>query len=674
VSSALHVDVIPLEFWSEPRWIVFKVEPPTKPGEKPKKVPYRVDLKHRAASTKPADWSSVEDAIGAVDRGLADGIGYALPEHEFTLLDLDDVTNGTGTMHPAAAAIIVALDTYTEWSHSGEGLHCLVRGRVPGGRRQTKATPWSGELAVWDHGRFVYLTGQLVPGPSTAIEERQAKLDEVCAEFLPERTPAAARPAQPIDVDDQELLERAFAARGGDELRVLYTGGWQGRYDSQSEADLALCSRLAFWFQRDPDRIDRVFRGSRLYRGKWERADYREDTIEKAIAGSADVYTPRAATSSLTSSRPRPGVTSSLVPHPSRGDEDEHLVPDLVPEQSTWVPVDIVAKAARPPEPPQIIGLLYPGLNHLVTGESEALKTWLMMIASTDELTAGRGVLWVDGDDVGSGALLERLRLLGADDGAIAERFAYVLPDEPLDASSRADVLEVVRSRGCRLAVFDGFNPLLLLHGLDPNKGTEIEVFYRLLDPIRKQDVAVVITDNVVKSSEARGAWAIGSERKKSKAEVHLGMKAIQPLVRGGVGRAKITVHKDRPGFLTRPSPGLLVVDASGDRCTWSFEEDTSRDDEGEFRPTELMERVSRFLEVRGTPASRNQIEEDVKGKGTYVRTAIDRLVVEGYAAEVEGPRKARLVRLERPFRKAEDEEVERLADRARADDEEQKP
>ena len=315
-------------------------------------------------------------------------------------------------------------------------------------------------------------------------------------------------------------------------------------------------------------------------------------------------------------------------------------------------------RAARPPEPPEIIGLLYPGYNHLISGESEALKTWLAIAAAVEELRSGRGVWWVDGDDVGEGALLERLRRFGADDEAIEKLFAYVLPDEPLDEHSRADALEVVQARACRLAVLDGFNPLLALHGLDPNNGVDVEKFYGLIRPIRAAGVAVVLTDNVVKSREARGAWAIGSERKKSKAEVHLGMQRLVPLVRGGTGKAKIAVHKDRPGHLVRPSPGIFVVDATEELCSWAIHEDESRDVEGEFRPTGLMERVSRYLELQREPCSRNEIEDMKLGKREYVRVAIDRLVAEGFATEFEGARGARLTRLERPFREDDEDEA----------------
>ena len=77
---------------------------------------------------------------------------------------------------------------------------------------------------------------------------------------------------------------------------------------------------------------------------------------------------------------------------------------------------------------------------------------------------------------------------------------------------------------------------------------------------------------------------------------------------------------------------------------------------QGDFRPTGLMEKVSRYLELRDEPQSRNEIEKDVKGKGTYVRIAIDRLVKEGYAEAFDGPRGAQLVRLKRAFREAEEE------------------
>jgi hypothetical protein len=656
-------DAIPAELRRRDQWVVWRLE--TRDG-RTTKVPYTAaDPWQKASSTSPATWAPFDAAYDAAF--WADGVGYVFAgDDPYTGIDLDGFTEAD------RSRIVQLLSSYTERSVNG-GLHVIVAGALNGAGRHPQ------DFGVFDRGRYFVVTGDHLDDTPTTIEQRQPELDQFLADYLPrQQPPRQPLPPQPVDLDDEELLERAFASKSGPGLRALYGGDWQGRYGSQSEADLGLCRRLAFWFGRDPLRVDRVFRTSRLYRGKWERDDYRERTIDAAIAGTTDVYsapgqdTSRPATTSpRTSPRLRPEgrfqTTSSTSPPPlsiggeGRGQND--LAPDLAPDPDpgrvSWLPIDVVALAARPPEPPEIIDLLYPGYNHLLSGESEALKTWLMNIAASVEMPAGHGVVWVDGDDVGPGALLERLRLLGVDDATTAADFAYFLPDDPLDAAGQASLLRVVRERLCRLAVFDGFNPLLVLHGLDPNSGTDIETFYRLLDPIRKEGVAVVITDNVVKSPDARGGWAIGSERKRSKAEVHLSMKALQPLLRGGVGRAKIVVRKDRPGFLTRPSPGVLVVDAAaGGRCTWRIEPDTSRGEEGSvFRPTALMERVSKFLELVHEPRSRNQIEDGVKGKSDYVRLAVELLCAEAYCEEFEGPRKARMVRLVRIYRAADDPE-----------------
>jgi hypothetical protein len=56
---------------------------------------------------------------------------------------------------------------------------------------------------------------------------------------------------------------------------------------SQSGADLYLCSRIAT-YSRVPDQIDRIFTKSALYRDKWERADYKQKTIDLALKKKPD--------------------------------------------------------------------------------------------------------------------------------------------------------------------------------------------------------------------------------------------------------------------------------------------------------------------------------------------------------------------------------------------------
>jgi hypothetical protein len=72
-----------------------------------------------------------------------------------------------------------------------------------------------------------------------------------------------------------------------------------------------------------------------------------------------------------------------------------------------------------------------------------------------------------------------------------------------------------------------------------------------------------------------------------------------------------------------------------------------------------LMQKVSRYVAAHiGDLPSRNQVEEQIKGRREFVRQAIDVLVAEGFLEEEDGPRNARLLRSIRPFREGDDAEA----------------
>jgi AAA domain-containing protein len=326
--------------------------------------------------------------------------------------------------------------------------------------------------------------------------------------------------------------------------------------------------------------------------------------------------------------------------------------------EHSWRASDLVALGAAIPEPPAIGGLFYPGRRHVVSGEAESGKSWLALAVAANELRADRGVVWIDADDMGPAAVLERLRGLGVDDERIGDSFAYLRPSEPIGEASVRDVTSLVVKLSSRLVVYDAFNPALALHGFDPNSSRDVEDFFRqAVDPFCQIGAAVVLPDHVIKQREGRGKYAYGSERKQTGVDVHLGLVAVEAFGRGRTGKAKLSVHKDRPGFLERPSPGLFVLasnEADGG-CAWRIEPDHSVSDEGGFRPTNLMEKVSRLLEQAGEPRSRNQIEQSVKGHKTdWKRKAIDVLIEEGFAVEVVSGQ-TRLAKSVRPFRESDE-------------------
>ena len=246
----------------------------------------------------------------------------------------------------------------------------------------------------------------------------------------------------------------------------------------------------------------------------------------------------------------------------------------------------------------------------------------------------------MDGDLVGGGDLLERLRSLEVEDEAIASRFLYFEPEEPL--ADPASLIEPSADAGGRLAVLDGFNPLLFLHGCDPDKGVGIEPVHApgSVNPLREAGAAVVLSDNVAKAKEARGGWAIGSERKKSAVEVQLGMTTVEPFGRGRTGKFKLTVQKDRPGYLERPEPRpvraraaismMAAAHGAWSPITRSARRASSADQpDGEGQP---------LPRATCAPALFAQADRGRRqGQGSGIRTAIDRLVAEGYAVEFAG-------------------------------------
>lgn len=92
---------------------------------------------------------------------------------------------------------------------------------------------------------------------------------------------------------DTDVIAKAFTARNSAKFAALWSGDTSGYGGDQSRADEALCTMLAFWCgPAGYDQVDRLFRQSGLYRDKWNREDYAERTIERAIETCREFYSP----------------------------------------------------------------------------------------------------------------------------------------------------------------------------------------------------------------------------------------------------------------------------------------------------------------------------------------------------------------------------------------------
>ena len=277
---------IPEAMRPERRWVCWRY---ADRNGKPTKVPIQPDGTP-AKSNDPSTWTTWEVALAAAQRYAAVGIGFVLGDG-WVGIDLDHCQQPeTGVIEPWAQAIMDHVQSYAEESPSGTGVHILCRGSLPPGRRR------KGNIEVYADGRFFTITGRRLN--QCGIEDRTAELTALHAEVFgtnghqPHIDGAGRATEGGLDLDDQQLVRRALEADNSPKFRALWEGRWQGEYSSQSEADLALCSLLKFWCGGDAARIDRLFRQSGLHRPKWERADYREATISKALEGATEFYRP----------------------------------------------------------------------------------------------------------------------------------------------------------------------------------------------------------------------------------------------------------------------------------------------------------------------------------------------------------------------------------------------
>lgn len=289
---------VPAELQDRRHWVLWRLEK-GRGKRKPTKVPYTSRGAH-AKSTDPASWCSLEEALAALTRRRLDGVGFVFAGDGLVGVDLDHCRDAeTGALAPWATAILADLASYTEVSPSGTGVHVLVRCSLAGpGRKRPVCEEGAhpeAAIEIYDRARYFTVTGRRLPEYPTVVEARQEALERIYAsmEARGRKAPAPVLPPPPGTLADDEVIRRAFGARNGAALLRLWEGDTSGHAGDDSAADLALCSHLAFWCRGDVAQMDRLFRRSGLYREKWERQDYRDWTLAKALEGRTVFYEPR---------------------------------------------------------------------------------------------------------------------------------------------------------------------------------------------------------------------------------------------------------------------------------------------------------------------------------------------------------------------------------------------
>jgi hypothetical protein len=306
--------------------------------------------------------------------------------------------------------------------------------------------------------------------------------------------------------------------------------------------------------------------------------------------------------------------------------------------------------------------MFYEGKENAIYGETEAGKDMLLVETVSQALDFGSSVCWIDFEEGDEIDIASRLKEMGADRDAVCDQFLFRF-STPQDVDAAEDsVWDAVEHR-CNLVIFNGLQSAYGLFGwelFDPN--SPVMFRRKLVTPLLKRHRCVITTDHVTKVSadgKHNGSrYAAGGIAKLNwiNGAAYM-LEAVDPIIRGAIGRSKIILTKDRPGFVksecarlerepTMMYAGTLVVKSTGDKESgYSLRVDVKHPERGSVvkdrakarRDGTEYEDVPRFVidkvldiyrRIGKAGAAKADIEKAYKGTGArHVRAAIQILV-----------------------------------------------
>lgn len=269
---------IPAELKALPQWVCYG-KAGTQPGDKLYKKPFNPRTGYGAKAGQPDTWATFAEAAAAVESGQYTGIGFEFAEDGgYIGIDFDHCIEN-GALSEWAMERVEWLNSYTEISPSGTGLHIICKGKLPG-----KAVKRP-QAEMYDRDRYFTITGKpwCTARPLAAPEHAIRRLyEELQADG---KKPAPKPTASPMPTPSGDFL--GIGLTRDTAFRAL----WDGKRPNGNESadDMALLNKLAYWCNRETEQMRTAFLQSphanskdSEHLQKLEREDYLQNSIEKA--------------------------------------------------------------------------------------------------------------------------------------------------------------------------------------------------------------------------------------------------------------------------------------------------------------------------------------------------------------------------------------------------------
>lgn len=453
---------IPQELLECPQWVCHKAKVPKNP------------LTGRNLTGGLDHWgTSFDRARKALEKYKLDGLGFVFrSDGPYCGIDLDHcVINGS--ISDDAKAIIDVCNSYSEYSPSKTGVHIIVRNTS-----RTKVSVKKAGVEAYSCDKYFTVSGFGINGEQV----NDVNVPELLDSYF---TKSGAFVVNKVT----SIVKQISESGNGDKFLQLWHGNWREEYNSQSEADMALCSILAFWTE-NKEQVDQLFRISKLFREKWDRSvgggkTYGQLTIEKVMIQKETV-----------------NISSSMV---------------------------VELDDFRVLEMPEIKTIMQPwltyGSTHMIYAPRGAGKTFfsisigLAVAYGTDfgdwALKEPENVLYVDGEMLPQ-AMRQRIEGLSGNLGGKKKKW-YIL-SSGINLQHKGSAINIgkpywqeyvyneVMSKGIKLLFLDNISALT--PGIEENESSSWDSIAAWQNKIKQTGCAVVIVHHAGKGGQQRGTSA----------------------------------------------------------------------------------------------------------------------------------------------------------------------
>ena len=217
--------------------------------------------------------------IGGIGLGVFNG---------FSAIDIDHCVDERGNVNSMAREIIDFCQSYTELSPSKTGIRIIFKSKIKIDKNIYYINNAKNHLEIYisdNTNKFVTVTANRYNN----YEINEIDLTPILNKYMKRSVPLT--PNVPTNYDRTVSIDLNRALMKDDKLYDLWNNQAPGSHSNESELDMALCCKLAFYCNGDFDKIKQAFESSpyyeskdELHKNKWHNGSYSVNTINYAIS------------------------------------------------------------------------------------------------------------------------------------------------------------------------------------------------------------------------------------------------------------------------------------------------------------------------------------------------------------------------------------------------------